>query len=664
MPHGFSRYWLYLFSTIVLACPSLQAEQQWLRVSSDHFVVLTDAGQKKGHEIVARFEQMRAVFADLLARKKLVMAEPIEIIAIASPDDYAQIAPTTSPDPLVGAGFFLPAPDRIYIVLNASVPDCWRAVEHAMAHYFLNFNYPPTQPWFDEGIAEYFASLYFDSKKVELGSDPELSLHGTNTSPVAAGTSANTSLKSLTELLSSPVWLNLPDLLEMKNRVVNGQEGTHHTLFYAQSWILVHYLLSQNKLSEAGTYFDLVENQHVPVAQAVQQAFGMSIAQLDQAVKDYFHSLKPLQATLEESKQPTPPFEPEMVTELPVPFDIDDVGASAKGMPPPEAQAMVAEMELRIPERRNAAIAQLQKLISDERTETLEAHRALAWADVQKGDTAHAFEELSAAVHFNPNDPWTRFDLALAAYHSGEKGARIQGLANTMESLHIVLTEYPDFAEAYNILGWARLAGGGGNGALEAMRFAVQLSPRDESYQLRMADAYMAAKKWDEATGILDRLKLSQDAQVAKAAKKDLDDLPYLKRFGIAPQEEHAEQEAPKEASNSGMKERNASNNDSSDDSSDENSDSPPKTPAAPQIDNRPVKFAKGTILSVDCSQPPAAVLVISEGKRTLKLRTDDSNSVAVIGGKFSCSWKGALVNVNYRAGGKLDGDLVSVELP
>src|SRR5215469_2522218 len=358
MQRRFSRYWLYLSSFVVLASPSLCAEQQWLRVSSDHFVVLTDAGQKKGHEIVARFEQMRAVFGDLLARRKLVMAEPMEIIAIGSPDEYAQIVPTSSPDPSVGTGFFLSAPDRIYIVLNASVPDCWRAVEHPMAHYFLNFNYPPTQPWFDEGFAEYFASLYFDSKKVELGSDPELSLHGTNTSPIAAGTNANTSLKSLTELLSSPVWLNLPDLLEMKNRVVNGQEGTHHTLFYAQSWILVHYLLSQNKLSETGTYFDLVENQHVPVTQAVQQAFGMSTAQLDQAVKDYFHSLKPLQATLEESKQPAPPLEPEVVTELPVPFDLDDVGASASRIPLPEAQALVAEMELRIPERREAAITQ------------------------------------------------------------------------------------------------------------------------------------------------------------------------------------------------------------------------------------------------------------------------------------------------------------------
>ncbi len=47
----------------------------------------------------------------------------------------------------------------------------------------------------------------------------------------------------------------------------------------------MHYLLNKNKFSEAGTYFGLVEIQKVPVEQAIQQAFGVSAAQFDQAVK-------------------------------------------------------------------------------------------------------------------------------------------------------------------------------------------------------------------------------------------------------------------------------------------------------------------------------------------------------------------------------------------
>jgi len=76
------------------------------------------------------------------------------------------------------------------------------------------------------------------------------------------------------------------------------------------------------------------------------------------------------------------------------------------------------------------------------------------------------------------------------------------------------------------------------------------------------------------------------------------------------------------------------------------------------------VKFLKATLVSVDCSQTPAAVLAISLGNKVLKLRAADYRSVAVIGaGEFSCAWKDIPVNINYRASSKQDGDLVSIEI-
>ena len=83
-----------------------------------------------------------------------------------------------------------------------------------------------------------------------------------------------------------------------------------------------------------------------------------------------------------------------------------------------------------------------------------------------------------------------------------------------------------------------------------------------------------------------------------------------------------------------------------------------------PKIDRRPVKFVKATLLSVDCSTAPAAVLAISQGSKTIHLRAADYKSVAVIGAEqFSCAWRSVSVNINYRPGGKLDGDLVSIEI-
>jgi tetratricopeptide (TPR) repeat protein len=597
---------------LLLSCvPAPAAAQQWLRVSSDHFIVITDAGDKQGHEVAARFEQMRAVFGQLLMRGRLRMAEPIEIIALRSDKDYAQVAPLVNGDPTQSPAFFLSGEDRVFIVLNLFAPDSWRAIEHPFAHYFLNYNYPPTQPWFDEGFAEYFSSLYL-TKAAELGGDPEL--NPGFVTDLLGNQNQNASPRSFTEILNNPVWLTWPDLFEMKNRVVNGQEGTHHTLFYAQSWIFVHYLLRQNRLPDVGKYFDLVENQKVPTAQAIEQAFGMTVAQLDKAVKDYFKSLTQLQDALAQSQQASHAFDSSL-SQLALPFSVDEVATSAKQVSSAEGQALLNEMAVRIPERRAKAIEKLEALVADEKTESAVAHRALAWAYVQKGETSHAFEELSEAIRLNSADPWVRMGLALAAYHSGEKGAKIQGLANMMESLHIVLQEFPDFAEAYDMLGWARLTGGGANAAIEAMKMAVELNPRDEDYKLRLARAYLAAKKFDEAKATLERLKQSQNSQLAEQSKKILIDLPFLEKYGVPPLEEaqtHQSAEVePKRQST---------------DSDEEDSDPTPAKPPAkePQMDRRPVKFLKATLLSVDCSHQPEALLKVTGEGKTLRLIVQD----------------------------------------
>jgi hypothetical protein len=69
-------------------------------------------------------------------------------------------------------------------------------------------------------------------------------------------------------------------------------------------------------------------------------------------------------------------------------------------------------------------------------------------------------------------------------------------------------------------------------------------------------------------------------------------------------------------------------------------------------------------LVAVDCSQAPSAVLTVTAGAKMLKLRTQDYKSLTLIGAEdFSCDWKGRTVAVNYRAGGKADGDLVSLEV-
>src|SRR5215469_18053549 len=157
-----------------LAAAKDKDESSWIRVNSSHFSVLTDAGEKRGHDVIVRFEQMRGVFSQLLVRSKVNMSLPIDIIALKSDKQYSKLAPIRQGQPIDAPGFFIGGDDRIFIVLDLFEEESWRAIAHPFAHYLLNYNYPPTPAWFDEGFAEYFSSLHLTSKNAELGGDTEV----------------------------------------------------------------------------------------------------------------------------------------------------------------------------------------------------------------------------------------------------------------------------------------------------------------------------------------------------------------------------------------------------------------------------------------------------------------------------------------------------------
>lgn len=654
-----------LLCRVMLPVFAHAAEPHWIRVSSSHFSVLTDADEKKGREVVVRFEQMRSEFAQLLMRTRLNFPEPLDIIALSSDEEYARVAPLRQGRPITEAGFFIPGEDRNYVVLNLFEDESWQAVSHEFAHFLLNYNYPPTQGWFDEGFAEYFSSMRLDNKQVHIGGDPELP------PPTRQNLAANqiedrNPPKPFAELLSGPIWLTIPDLFAMRHETSGYPESARHTLFYAQSWIVLHYLLNKDKLTETGTYFDLVENQKLPVEEAIQKAYGMTAAQFEQAVKDYFHTVAPrLQG--QEAGRPAAGNRAGEVYDFPTPVAPDEIATKTQPIPEEGAQALLAEMSIRLPEHRESAVQQLESVASQPKTENAIAHRALAWAQVERKEFDQATEELRKAMDLDPKDPWPHYYMALAKYRAARSsGQSLHGVANTMVDLRFVLDWDPEFAEAYNMLGLARVEGGGMSSAMEAMRAAIRLSPRNEDYQLNMAQIYVAAKQWDAATALLERLKTSQNPQIAGAARTKLEDLPTLKKYGLLPQRETSPPPAasasapatkPAEPSPGAPKQNPQPAEETA-------ADHPDEPPAPPQPDKRPISFLKGKLTAVDCSQAPAAVLTVSAGTKVIKLRVPDYKSLTLIGAdQFSCDWKDRPVAVNYKAGGRADGDLVSLEI-
>lgn len=633
-------------------------EPKWLEVHTAHFSVLTDAGDKRGREVALRMEQMRAVFGQLLLKDKLKMPVPITVIALKSDKQYGLVAPEKQSQ---AGGFYVPGSDRIYVVVNLFEADPWRAVAHPLAHYLLNYNYPPAQGWFDEGLAEYFGSIQIGNQ-VEIGGDPELAPEWHEDVFEELRRDPKTP-QSLTQLVSSPVWLSMVDLFTMKHDGSGAREGTHNTLYYAQSWMVVHYLLNKNKMPEAGTYFDLVLNQKVPVEKAMVQAFDMSPEQMEDAVKTYFKSLSGLGLALDESKKPIAnPVDMQQPDHIAIPFGVDDIGMAVSPVKDEEARAVIGDVMARIPEHRDQALHDLQQLTEDPKDNEA-AHRGLAWDDIRQKKFDAAADELEKAAELNPRDPWIWYYRSALKYQKAQAtGQEIQGLANMLQDLRAVADWYPELADAYNMLGMARVEGGGINSALEAQRQAIALAPRNAEYQFNLGQIYVAGKKWDAAREVFTRLKAGPDRAAAAAAKQQLDDLETLQKYGVRPQRagEHAVPagaastpaagaSAPAVAESSG---------------DDEEADAAPK-PAAPKPGTTgPVQFLKGKIVSSDCSKPPEVTVTVLSGMTTYKMHASDYKTLLVIGeDQFSCEWKNRLVSVNYRAVGKNQGELVSLEV-
>ncbi|HXX00218.1 MAG TPA: hypothetical protein VEJ00_03315 [Candidatus Acidoferrales bacterium] len=675
-----------LLPLFLLACSLsvLAAEQSpWLEVHSAHFTVITDAGEKKGREVALRFEQMRAVFASLLGKERLNQPVPLTILAFKNDKMFYQCAPLRQGQPIDVPGFFLPGEDQDFIVLNLFEEEPWRAVAHDFAHMLLNYNYPPAQGWFDEGLAEYFSSIRVDDKGVEIGGDPELR-------PSVASDLLQNQIdthppKSLTELLGAQVWLSIPDLFTMKHDTSGYNEGTHHTLYYAESWIVMHYLLHQKKLPETGTYFGLVLNQRLPVEEAIQKAYGMSSAELEQAVRDYFHSQSSLLTALDNARQNAGHGENSaQAYRFPAPLGPEDSAITAAPLPESDARALYAGVQVRIPERREFGLKELQTLATtttaadikfaakaekaQEKADQDEkqlpstavgnalAHRILAWDSIEHGDFEKGLTELGNAAALNRNDMWLRYYLSMLKYRMAQsKHTEIQGLANMMLDLRAVLEWYPEMADAYDLLAVARNEGGTSANAMQAERAAMNLSPRDERYVYHMAQIYISGKQWQAADDLLDRLRGSNNPQMAALARETQSQIANQRKYGMtlgtaAPQTKLAPQKSPfdvleQDAAKRAEEEKAAAQSGS-------------------VADRRPTKFFKGRLIAIDCSKAPAAILTVSSEGVVLKLRAADYKSLLLIGADdFSCAWQDRQVTVNYKPGGLADGDLVSLEV-
>ncbi len=597
-----------LTATLLSDRPVLAGTPQWVEIQSPHFSVLTDAGDRRGRDAALRFEQMRAVFGTLMTKAKINIPVPLQIVAFRNSKELRQVAPLFKGKPTEVSGLFQGGGDRSFIMLDMSADNPWNVVFHEYAHLLMNGNTEAaTDPWFEEGFAEYFSSIEVDGKQAKVGQIP----HDTYATLQQVG------------------MMRVADLMKVQQySETYNESGNRRTVFYAESAILVHYIYDNQWLPKLAVYFDLRVNKHASVEDAIQQAFGMNASHLDQVLRSYVASRQ---------------YKYYAIKALP---DIADKNYLSRPVTASDASAVIADIHLHSPDYQDKALAEFQEILKSD-PNSASACRGLGYAYLQRRDFKQASEYFQRASQLNSQDPRVHYYNALLMLR--ESGFSSQGdIPALVPELEASISLDPNFADSYALLAFAQSQSHEPAKAIDTMKKALAIDPRNENYRFNLANLYLANRQPDQAIAILETLRSASNPALAARVAETLEKVRQVRE---TQSEMHA------------MTIVRDTDTGSAAGSADASSGSPS---AAAETGGKwgPPIFLRGMINTVDCSNQPSAILTVTSGSKTIKLTVSDRNHLIVMGAdQFSCAWSKRKVAVNYRANDAGETSVMSLEL-
>ena len=241
----------------------------WHEARVAGFVIVSDAGERPTRSLAARLWRWRNTFA-LIWPQADPGTKPVVVLALKSMTTLCALLPSACTGRHVKpAGLFLRGLDRDYLALALDAESFGSSdvLGHEFAHVLLDRHVEPLPLWLDEGIAELVA-----------------------TGDVGQGGVGAPNSAYLT-LLQQERWLPLPSLLSMGVTSPAYRDESLAPIFYAEAWVLVHYLELADRGEQAWrlTAFIGLLARGVPDTDAAVQAFG-NLSVLNRKLDDYVRS--------------------------------------------------------------------------------------------------------------------------------------------------------------------------------------------------------------------------------------------------------------------------------------------------------------------------------------------------------------------------------------
>jgi tetratricopeptide (TPR) repeat protein len=244
---------------LLLALPAAAADKDpWIQVSSAHFDVFTDAGERAGRDIAGHFEQVHRFFFQRFQTGIDPTRKP-RVLVFRNQKEYEEYRPNH-----FAAAFYHPGEYRDFIVMNYSAHDWRTTAVHELTHLMVHQLGIDLPLWLNEGLAELYSNMEPHGAQIMVGRD----------------------LPGRMNALAMERWIDLPTLLTVTQASPIYNDKSRAGIFYAESWKLVH-MLHLNPAYEAHLG-DLVRalGKGDP-AGAFQAAYGKSLGEVQADLAQY-----------------------------------------------------------------------------------------------------------------------------------------------------------------------------------------------------------------------------------------------------------------------------------------------------------------------------------------------------------------------------------------
>lgn len=478
------------------------SDEQWLEASSSHFTVITNSSEKDARHLVDQFERMRWTFQKLFPKMNVDPDEPIIIIAAKNGKSFEALLPADrlGKGQLQLAGLFLRGMDKNYVLLrlDAQQEHPYSTIYHEYTHLqFRKFeSWMPL--WLNEGIAQFYQNTVIHDKNVELG---------------------QTSVSDILFLRENKL-IPLTTLFQVDHNSPYYHEENKGNIFYAESWVLTHYLLNmdyENKTQRVTDYVRAI-NQGKDSITAAQEAFG-DLNELQKKLEFYIHAGHYMEFMMNSAVAP-----------------IDESYYKIKMLSQNEADAYRAEFLAQEPGRLEDAKVILDRILKADQKNAI-AFEARGTIALRENDFMRALQLYDQAfqLDFQTQGFLERYSMVLMSQGmDDDKKARVE------EVLRKLIQLYPKYSVPYDQL--AGILRFETKHMEEARKLELQAIENDHAilrYRLNMEGLLLTMNKFDDARAVLIEAKKSFKA--ADDQQQIDDHLAQIDNFAAASKQSQAE---------------------------------------------------------------------------------------------------------------------------